>query len=302
VPASATLDVEGISPWVVPNADFYRIDIALQVPAIDPGDWTLRIHGQVENEVVLTWAELTALPLEEHYVTLACVSNEVGGDLIGNAKWLGYPLRELLAKAKPLAGADMALSSGPDGFTAGTPLEVLQDPKRAALLAIGMNGEPLPLEHGFPARMVVPGLYGYVSATKWVTDIDITRFADAEGYWTPRGWSEKGPVKISSRIDTPLGGVSSGDVTVAGVAWAQHTGISRVEVQVDGGAWQDAELATVVTVDSWLQWRFRWQAAAGSHTLRVRATDANGLVQTEADAPPAPDGSTGYHEVQVSVG
>jgi hypothetical protein len=150
--------------------------------------------------------------------------------------------------------------------------------------------------------MVVPGLYGYVSATKWVTDIDITRFADAEGYWTPRGWSEKGPVKISSRIDTPLGGVSSGDVTVAGVAWAQHTGISRVEVQVDGGAWQDAELATVVTVDSWLQWRFRWQAAAGSHTLRVRATDANGLVQTEADAPPAPDGSTGYHEVQVSVG
>ena len=299
--ASEALVVDGLSPWIVPNDEFYRIDIALQVPAIDPASWSLRIHGMVENEITLTWHELIALPLEEHYATLACVSNYVGGDLIGNARWLGYPIRALLARAKPLAGADMALSSGPDGFTAGTPLTALQDEKRAALLAIGMNGEPLPIEHGFPARMVVPGLYGYVSATKWVTDIEITRFADAEGYWTPRGWSALGPVKLASRIDTPTSGASAGDVVVAGVAWAQHTGVSKVEVQIDDGEWAPAQLAKVVTVDSWLQWTYPWAATSGSHTLRVRATDANGALQVAAEAPPAPDGATGYHEVQLQV-
>jgi DMSO/TMAO reductase YedYZ molybdopterin-dependent catalytic subunit len=301
VAPAADLDVEGLSSWLTANDDFYRIDIALQVPRIDPSTWTLRIHGMVEEEVVLTMDDVLALPMSEHYVTLACVSNTVGGDLIGNARWLGHPVRDLLALARPTDGADMALSSGPDGFTAGTPLEVLLDEERASILAIGMNGEPLPIEHGFPARLVVPGLYGYVSATKWITEIEITRFADAQGYWTPRGWSELGPIKLASRIDAPSSNVRAGEVTIAGVAWAQHTGVSRVEVDVDGSGWREATLASVVTVDTWVQWTYSWDARSGSHTIRVRASDTDGNVQTEQQAPPAPDGATGWHEVQVSV-
>lgn len=302
VPAGADLELDGLTPYVTPNPDFYRIDTALRVPQLDPADWSLEVRGLVEEPFTLTWDELLALPLEEHHATLACVSNTVGGDLIGNALWLGYPIRALLERARPQAGADMVLSRSDDGFTAGTPLEVLLDPARDSLLAIGMNGEPLPVEHGFPARLVVPGLYGYVSATKWVTSLEVTTFEADQGYWTPRGWSALGPVKVQSRIDVPRDSVAPGAVTVAGVAWAQHTGIGAVEVRADDGDWVPAELAETVGPDTWRQWHVSLDLAEGDHTLTVRATDADGLVQTEAEAPPAPDGATGWHTVQVSVG
>ena len=302
VPAGADLGVPDLPPYLTPNADFYRIDTALQVPVIDPAAWSLRITGMVEQEVSITFDELLALPLVEHVTTLTCVSNEVGGNLVGNASWLGYPIRELLARAKPQSGADMVLSTSEDGFTAGTPLEVLQDPDRACLLAVGMNGEPLPLEHGFPVRMVVPGLYGYVSATKWVVELKVTTFARDEGYWTPLGWSAKGPIKLASRIDVPGGSVKTGTVAVAGVAWAQHTGISGVEVQVDDGPWNRADLAETTGPDTWRQWRWAWDAPAGDHRLTVRATDAKGTLQDPAEAAPAPDGASGYHSVKVRVG
>jgi DMSO/TMAO reductase YedYZ molybdopterin-dependent catalytic subunit len=287
---------------VSPNDDFYRIDTALQVPVIDPARWTLKITGMVQNPIQINYAELTAKPLVEHMTTLTCVSNYIGGDLAGNALWLGYPIRELLAQAKPLEGADMVLSTSDDGWTASTPLSVLTDPQREALLAVGMNGEPLPIEHGFPVRMVVPGLYGYVSATKWVTELKVTTYAKDEAYWTPLGWSARGPIKLASRIDVPrMSTINGGTVVVAGVAWAQHTGISAVEVQVDQNAWQRAELAETVGPDTWRQWRYEWAATPGSHTLTVRATDANGNLQTAKVAPPMPDGATGYHSIQVKV-
>ncbi|WP_412882043.1 molybdopterin-dependent oxidoreductase [Curtobacterium phoenicis] len=304
VPSGASLDVAGITPVITPNDAFYRIDTALSVPQVDPATWKLRIHGAVDREVEVTWDELLALPLEEHVATMSCVSNEVGGDLIGTAKWLGYPIRELLAKAGPHDSADMVLSTSVDGFTAGTPLDVLEDSGTAALLAVGMNGEPLPPEHGFPVRMVVPGLFGYVSATKWVTDLEVTRFADAQGYWTPRGWSERGPVKLESRIDVPRGGSSvraGSTVAVAGVAWHPHTGVERVQVRVDGGAWQDATLAESISADTWRQWVWKWTPTKGTHRLQVRATSADGEVQTSVERAPAPNGATGWHEVTVTA-
>ena len=303
VPAGASLDVAGLTPYVTPNADFYRIDTALRVPSIDPAEWSLRVHGLVENEVVISFDELLALPLEEHVATLSCVSNDVGGDLIGTALWLGWPIRELLARAVPTSGADMVLSTSEDGFTAGTPLDVLTDEATDALLAVGMNGQPLPQEHGFPVRMVVPGLFGYVSATKWVVDLEVTRFADAEGYWTPRGWDALGPVKLESRIDVPASGASvdAGTVAVAGVAWHPHTGVAGVEVQVDDDPWVAAELAESVSADTWVQWVHRWEATSGRHTLRVRATGADGEVQREARMAPAPNGAEGWDEHQVTV-
>ena len=303
VPAGAELALDGLSPYITPNGQFYRIDTALQVPAVDPNTWKLRIHGLVDHEVELTWAELLDLPLIEHVATLSCVSNEVGGDLIGNALWLGYPIRELLARAKPAAEADMVLSRSIDGFTASSPLEALTDERNAILAVVGMNGTPLPIEHGFPVRMVVPGLYGYVSATKWVTELEVTRFADAMGYWTDKGWSAKGPIKTESRIDTPRAGagVSAGSVAVAGVAWAPHTGITGVEVRVDGGEWRQARLADSASADTWRQWVYEWDAPAGGHELSVRATDATGYTQTSSEAPPAPDGATGWHTVSVTV-
>lgn len=300
-PVPADPLIAGLTPYVTPAEDFYRIDTALRVPQIDPAEWSLEVHGMVDEPFTLTWDELLALPLEDHYATLACVSNEVGGDLIGNALWRGYPIRALLDRARPRTGADMVLSRSSDGFTAGTPLEVLRDPARASLLAVGMNGEPLPVIHGFPARLVVPGLYGYVSATKWVTSLKVTTFAADQGYWTPRGWSALGPVKLSSRIDVPRGSVSAGAVTVAGVAWAQHTGIGRVEVRADSGAWIPARLADTVGPDTWRQWSLSIPLERGEHTLEVRATDANGTVQTDVTAPPAPDGATGWHRVAVTA-
>ena len=302
VPAGAELDILGLPPVVTPNAQFYRIDTALVVPQVDPATWSLRIHGLVEEEVVLTWDELLALPLEESWTTLVCVSNPVGGDLIGNAKWLGYPVRELLARARPKADADMVLSRSIDGFSASTPLEVLTD-DRSAILAVGMNDEPLPPQHGFPVRMVVPGLYGYVSATKWVTELEVTRFADASAYWTDRGWSAEGPVKLQSRIDVPKRdqGLSPGDTVIAGVAWHPHVGVSKVEVQVDGGPWREASLATAISDDTWVQWSIPWTAEPGSHEIRCRATDADGDLQIEADSWPQPDGATGWQQLNIDV-
>ncbi|MBD5788310.1 molybdopterin-dependent oxidoreductase [Cellulosimicrobium terreum] len=307
VPAGADLGVPGLASYVTPNDGFYRIDTALRVPQVDPDSWSLRVTGLVDTPFELTFAELLDLPLVEHHLTLTCVSNGVGGDLVGNALWLGFPVRELLARAGVQDGADMVLSTSADGWTASTPLDVLQDPDRECLLAVGMNGEPLPAEHGFPARLVVPGLYGYVSATKWVTELKVTTFADDVAYWSTRGWSERGPVKLASRIDTPRAGssVDAGPVTVAGVAWAQHTGIDGVEVRVDDGPWEAATLAETVGPDTWRQWSFDWDAAgagSGDHVLSVRATDADGTVQTSTVAAPAPDGASGWHDVDVRVG
>lgn len=301
VPADVQVDVEGVGPWQTPAGEFYRIDTALVVPQVDPATWRLRVHGLVEQEVELGWDDLLASDLVEAWVTLACVSNPVGGDLVGNQRWLGLPVREVLARARPTADADMVLSRSVDGFTASTPLEALTD-DRDALLAIAMDGEPLPPEHGFPVRMVVPGLYGYVSATKWVVDLEVTRFDAATAYWTDRGWSARGPVKTQSRIDVPRSGtrVDAGDVVVAGTAWAQHRGVVRVQVRVDDGSWQEADLAGDGGIDSWRQWRWTWRAEPGDHDLHVRAFDPAGP-QTGERQGEIPDGATGYHSVRVTV-
>ena len=302
VPAGADLRVPGVTPFIVPNGQFYRIDTEFVVPKLDADTWRLRVTGMVEQEVEIDWATLQRKPMREALVTLACVSNEVGGNLVGNAVWTGWPVRELLAMAGPRAGADMVLQTSADGWTCGTPLSTLTD-DRNALLAIRMNGQPLPFEHGFPARLVVPGLYGYVSACKWVTELKVTTFAADEGYWTPRGWSARGPVKTESRIDVPqpFTNVRAGTVAVAGVAWAQHRGIAKVEVQVDDGPWQTARLAADASIDAWRQWVHEWQATRGSHTIRVRATDGTGALQTPVTAPPVPDGASGWHTITVRV-
>lgn len=301
VPAGADLKVPGVTPYVTASDGFYRIDTAIQVPVVDPADWSLTITGMVDRPVTISWDQLLALPLSEFYVTLTCVSNEVGGNLAGNARWLGYPIRELLQQAGVKPGADMVLSRSVDGFTAGSPLSALTDPDRDAIVAVGMNGEPLPAEHGFPARLVVPGLYGYVSATKWVTELKVTSYAADQGYWTPLGWSARGPIKLASRIDTPTGSADAGTIAVGGVAWAQHTGVERVELRVDNGPWQQAKLGDAVSDDTWRQWSYRWNADPGQHRLTVRATDKNGIVQTAAPAAPAPNGATGWHTVDVQV-
>jgi DMSO/TMAO reductase YedYZ molybdopterin-dependent catalytic subunit len=298
----AAVQAPGAVAYVTSNADFYRIDTALYPPQVDPATWELRIHGMVRNPMTLTWEQLLRRPMVERYVTLACVSNEVGGDLIGNALWLGTPIKALLDEAGPLPDADQVVQRSIDGWTCGSPTALLRD-GRDALLAVGMNGAPLPVDHGFPVRMVVPGLYGYVSACKWITEIELTRFADFDAYWVPRGWSAQGPIKTQSRIDTPRAGATraAGTVVVAGVAWAQHRGIDRVEVQVDDGPWQPATLAGTVSADTWRQWSYPWAATPGRHTLRVRATDRTGDVQTGRPAPVAPDGATGWHTIDVTV-
>ena len=302
IPAGADMGLAGVAPLVTPSSDFYRIDTALSVPVLDSREWRLKVTGLVERETELTFEDLLAKPLIERHVTIACVSNEVGGDLIGNARWLGWPVRELLAMAGPKPEADMVLSRSSDGFTASTPLEALTD-RGDALLAVGMNGDPLPLEHGFPVRMIVPGLYGYVSATKWLTELKVTRFADDVAYWTPRGWSERGPIKISSRIDVPRDGASvpAGNVVFGGVAWEQHTGIGKVELRVDRGNWQPAKLAPGISVDTWYQWQLGVDLQPGQHEVQVRATDLKGMAQTEEQRSVAPDGATGFHTIRVDV-
>ncbi|MEV0379007.1 molybdopterin-dependent oxidoreductase [Nonomuraea sp. NPDC050643] len=302
IPAGADLRINGLSPFITPNRDFYRVDTALVVPQVDPNDWKLRIHGLVERPVELTYADLLKLPLTEADVTLTCVSNEVGGPYVGNARWLGVRMAEILRQAGLRPEADMLLSTSADGFTCGTPVDVVMD-GREALFAIAMNGEVLPVDHGFPVRQVVPGLYGYVSATKWVVDVKVTRFDSDQAYWTPRGWSAKGPIKTQSRIDLPKAGASlkAGRATIAGVAWAQHTGVDAVEVRVDRGQWREAKLAEVPGPDTWRQWSIDWDLAAGGHTIEVRATDAAGRTQTDRLAPPDPDGATGWHSITVQV-
>ena len=304
VPAGASQGVAGQTPFVTPNEMFYRIDTAVTVPQVDPETWRLRVTGMVDRELELTFQDLLDADLVEALVTLTCVSNDVGGNLAGNGVWTGLPVREVLARAGVQDGADMVLSTSVDGFTAGTPLGAMTD-ERNALIAVAQNGQALLPEHGFPVRLVVPGLYGYVSATKWVTELKVTRFDADEGYWTPRGWAERGPIKTASRIDVPRSAdrVPAGDVVVAGVAWAQTRGVKAVEVQVDDGPWSPVELLAGPSVDAWRLWRWTWaDAAPGSHTLRVRATDGTGEVQTEQPAPPAPDGASGWHTIMVRVG
>jgi DMSO/TMAO reductase YedYZ molybdopterin-dependent catalytic subunit len=302
-PAGVSVGLEGITPWRTPNEKFYLIHTAIIPPAIEPADWRLRIHGMVDRELVLTYDDLMARELTEAWVTLNCVSNPVGGNLIGNAWWSGVRIAELMREAGVRDGADAVLQTSDDGWNCGTPLSALTD-GRNAMLTVAMNGEPLPIEHGFPVRTLVPGLYGYVSACKWVVDMEVTRFEDISAYWTQRGWGEQGPVKMSSRIDAPKNGdeLDAGSQRVGGVAWAQHTGISAVEVSLDGGAWQSAETGDAGTVDCWVQWTTTLTVGEGDHVLRVRATDNDGLVQTGAEADVLPDGATGWHEVSFTAG
>ena len=302
VPPQALLEVDGLAPWRTPNVDFYEISTTIVPPAIDPKDWKLRIHGMVDHEITLTFEDLLDRKITEAWITLNCVSNEVGGDLIGNTWWSGVRTADLLAEAGVQAGADAVKQTSEDGWTCGTPLEALTD-DRNAMLAVGMNGEPLPIEHGFPVRTIVPGHYGYVSATKWVVDLEVTRFADFSAYWTERGWSEQGPVKLASRIDVPASNstVAVGLVTVAGSAWEQHTGIAAVEVSLDGGPWDATTLGGVPNNDTWVQWKASLTVEAGDHELRVRATDKRGQVQTGAIADVVPDGATGWHTIEFSA-
>jgi DMSO/TMAO reductase YedYZ molybdopterin-dependent catalytic subunit len=302
LPPGVNLPVPGISPFITPNGQFYRVDTAILIPQVDPSNWTLRIHGMVAREITITFDQLLQRPLIEDYLTLCCVSNPVGGPYVGNAKWLGASLAALLREARPQRGADQLLSTSVDGFTSGTPLSVILD-GRDALLAVAMNGAALPTAHGFPARQVIPGLYGYVSACKWVVDMEVTTFAAAQGYWVPRGWSAMGPIKTESRIDVPTDGTSvkAGKVSVAGVAWAQHKGIEAVEARVDQGPWQEATLAAVPGIDTWRQWVWEWEATSGTHLIEARATDKTGYTQTSAMAAEAPNGASGYPSTQVSV-
>ena len=302
LPPGSDLHIPGLSSFITPNDSFYRVDTALLLPQVDPSTWQLRIHGMVQREVTITFAELLRRPLIEDYVTLTCVSDPVGGPYVGNAKWLGASLADLIRQARPRAGASQLLCTSVDGFTSGTPLQVVLD-GRDALLAVAMNGTALPVEHGFPARMVIPGLYGYVSATKWVTDIEVTTFADATAYWAERGWSQQAPIKTESRIDVPAIGstLRPGPTQVAGVAWAQHKGVAAVEVRVDRGPWHEARLAAVPDIDTWRQWVFQWQATPGNHVLEARATDKTGYTQTALQAQPPPNGASGYPSAAVTV-
>jgi DMSO/TMAO reductase YedYZ molybdopterin-dependent catalytic subunit len=305
--APSGFQVEGLSPVVTPNAEFYRIDTALVVPRVDVANWTLDVRGNVPTPYSLTFDELASLPMTEAPITIACVSNGVGGDLVGTAVWQGVLLSTILERAG-LRAADVPddaaqlVGRSVDGFTVGFPTRTALD-GRAAMVAIGMNGEPLPLQHGFPARLVVPGLYGYVSATKWLSRIELTGWDEFDAYWVPRGWAKEGPVKTQSRIDVPRPGrtLSPGPVTVAGVAWAPTRDIARVEVRVDQGGWQEAELGPRWTDDVWRQWVWDWDAEPGRHVLEVRATDGAGDTQTGERRPPDPDGATGWHQRSINV-
>jgi len=303
LPVGASLDVAGITPLVVSNDDFYRIDTQLLTPHLDAATWQLTVTGMVNNPLTLTYKDLLQMPLHEEYVTIQCVSNEVGGDLVGNALWRGALLREVLDRAGVQPGATQIVGRSFDGWTAGFPSAWLIESDREALIAVAMNGQPLPPAHGYPARLMVPGLYGYVSATKWLTNIELTTLQAFDAYWIGLGWSKLGPIKTASRIDvpSPASTVKAGTVAVAGVAWAPDRGISKVELQVDNGPWQAAELSTPISKTTWVQWLVRWQAATGNHQLRVRATDGTGALQIEQPHDPAPNGATGYHTIPVTV-
>lgn len=304
LPAGASLDLPGITPIVVPNERFYRIDTALVVPPVNVATWTLTVRGLVEREVILTYDELTALPLFEQYVTIACVSNRVGENLVGNAKWTGAHLREVLAMAGVRPEATQIVGRSVDGFTVGFPTEWAMDPSRDPMIALGMNGVPLPPEHGYPARLIVPGLYGYVSATKWLSEIELTTLEAFDASWVPLGWAKEAPILTQSRIDLPRDGarLAAGPQMIGGVAWAPDRGVSKVEVKIDDGPWQTATLSAAISKATWVQWVLPWHTSAGSHRIEVRATDGTGEVQTDQVTPPSPDGARGHHHVKVQVG
>jgi DMSO/TMAO reductase YedYZ molybdopterin-dependent catalytic subunit len=303
-PGTASFPVDGLSPYLVPNGDFYRIDTALVVPQIDVATWKLKVTGLVDNPYELTYDELLAMPQVQEAVTLSCVSNEVGGDLVGNALWQGIPLGQILARAGVQAGATQLVGRSVDGFTVGFPTAALTD-DRTALLALGMNGEPLPTLHGYPARLVVAGLYGYVSATKWLSEIHLTTLEEFDAYWVPRGWAKEAPIKVQSRVDVPRSGarLAPGTTPIAGVAWAPGPGrgITRVELQVDDGPWVDATLGEVLSDNTWREWMVQWDAVPGDHLVRVRATDGTGETQTDRKADVLPDGATGWHTRRFKV-
>ncbi|MFQ5968416.1 MAG: molybdopterin-dependent oxidoreductase, partial [Acidimicrobiia bacterium] len=299
---AASFNVSGLSPIVTSNEEFYRIDTALTPPRIDLEGWSMSITGMVDRPLELTYEHLLDMPMIERYVTLCCVSNEVGGNLISNAKWLGVPLEDLLVRAGVHDGATQIVGRSVDKFTVGFPTETALD-GREALVAVGMNGEPLPFEHGFPARIVVSGLYGYVSATKWLSEIELTTWEAFDAYWIPRGWSKEGPVKTQSRIDLPRSGarLNPGLNQIAGVAWAQNRGITKVEVRTGDDAWREAQVSEPLSKDTWVQWAIDWDAPPGSHLVSVRATDATGITQGATPRPPRPDGAEGYHSISVAV-
>jgi DMSO/TMAO reductase YedYZ molybdopterin-dependent catalytic subunit len=296
-----SLNIPGLSPFYTPNAQFYRVDTSLVIPQVEPSAWQLRIHGMVNNPMTITFDQLMQQPMIEHDVTLTCVSESVGGGYIGNARWEGTLLADLLRKAGIQPGADQIVMRDVNGMTIGVATDPVMD-GRASLLAVGMNGQPLPQAHGFPVRVVVPGLYGYVSACKWVVDMELATFGAFDAYWVQRGWSQQAPIKTESRIDVPKAGSSlpAGRVTIAGVAWAQHRGIEAVEVYADG-TWYPAELAAQDTIDTWRQWYYVWDATPGPHALKVRATDKTGHTQTAVVHQTEPNGATGYHTISVSV-
>jgi len=302
LPPGTDLPIRGLSPFITPNGSFYRVDTALILPQVSPSNWALHVHGMVDRELTISFHELLKMPLIEDYLTLTCVSNPVGGPYVGNARWLGASLARVLRMAGIRGGAEQLLCTSVDGFTSGTPVQTVMD-GRDAMLAVAMNGTALPVAHGFPVRMVVPGLYGYVSACKWLTDIKVTTFGAEHAYWAVRGWSQQAPIKTESRIDVPAFGATlrPGRTPVAGVAWAQHKGIEAVEVRVDRGPWQHAKLAAVPGIDTWRQWVWEWDATAGRHLIEARATDKTGYTQTSLQAPPEPNGASGYPSVSVSV-
>jgi DMSO/TMAO reductase YedYZ molybdopterin-dependent catalytic subunit len=306
VPLSETVSFSetGFHPtdsFVTPTSSFYRIDTALSFPTINLEKWKVRIHGLVDTEIELTYADLIALPQVERMITLSCVSNPIGGRYIGNAVWQGVLLRDVLNRAGVQGDAQQVFSRSVDGWTCGFPVQAALD-GRDALIAIGMNNEPLSLKHGFPARLVIPGLYGYVSATKWLSEIELTTW-DKRGYWIPRGWSQIAPIKTQSRIDVPRSDTDTprGNITIAGVAWAQHVGIEKVEVRIDDGPWQVALLSNDVSDDTWRQWTLSWDASPGDHVIQVRATDKSGYTQTDVRTGVAPDGATGWHTRRVRI-
>jgi DMSO/TMAO reductase YedYZ molybdopterin-dependent catalytic subunit len=301
-PAGVEVGLGGIAAWQTSTSRFYRIDTSLVPPAISPDDWSVRIHGMVDHEITLSYADLLKRPRSEIWMTLNCVSNPVGGPLISNAWWSGTHLKDLLEEAGVQSGADAVKQTSDDGWTCGTPLSALTD-DRGAMLAYAMNGDPLPIEHGFPVRTLVPGMYGYVSACKWVRQIEVTTFDSFTAYWTERGWSALGPVKLASRIDVPHNGdhVKAGRVRVGGLAWQQNTGISAVQVQLDGAGWQPATIARKNLTDSWVQWVATVDAAPGRHQLAVRAVNDEGQVQTAVRADPVPNGASGWHTITFSA-
>jgi len=307
-PADASIDVPGMPDLITPTSSFYLIDTELVSPRIDVNNWKLSVKGAVENPVEFSFKDLLGMPTREADITLSCVSNTVGGGLVSNGRWTGVLLSDVLAEAgvsreKVTSASRQLVGRSVDGFTTGFKTDIALD-GRNAIVAFGLNGSELPTKHGYPVRLVIPGLYGYVSATKWLTELELTNW-NFDAYWIQRTWSKEGPVKTQSRIDTVQDGdnLSPGKNPIGGIAWAPHRGIEKVEVSTDGGeTWNTARLARQLAEDTWRQYVYDWNATPGDHTIQVRATDGAGETQTAAQAPPHPSGATGYHTIEVSVG